>query len=401
MFKKIVSSLVAITMVWLTLTLGRGESNDLIVYANEGCRTVAECREQINNAREELESIDQQDSELEEELGEVSAEIDEIVSQIEDSERNIQELQVEISNLQISIDENLALLEIIAEDILELEEEVALRMRLAQRMTASNTTLELLGGSENLMDFIRNVRLITHLVSADQIVMDDLTDLLTLQEDTLTSLHEQQVTLVSRQANLEAENELRAEAQARLEDRQETITGKRTELAQVRLSQEEALSIAESSRRALQNANVSNIVVRDGGSGFAFPLSSGRVACEWECYPGHNGIDVWTPGNTTAPILAAAAGTVTVSEFNNGGYGNFVIIEHVINGQRFATLYAHMSSRAVSVGDQVAQGQPIGNKGTTGNVIGSGHLHFEIHPGGFSWGGAVNPRNYINFPASW
>ena len=400
MFKKVGNSLIAITIIVLTLTLGRGGYRSLTAYANT-CRTAAECRELERDLRSELEDINDQDAYLEAELNEVNADIDGIIAEIERSEAQIVELEGQISSLQTSIDENVALLEIIEEDILDLEEEVANRMRAAQRMSASNTALEFLGESESLIDFVRRVRVITHLMSSDEEVMNELNDLLVLQENTLLTLHEEQIQLRTAQETLEAENEVLAIAHADLEEQQVAITGERTELAQLRISQEEAIAIAESSRRALENSNVQSVTITDGGSGFILPLSSGRVACEWMCYPGHNGIDVFTPGNTNAPILAAASGTVTVSEFNNGGYGNFIIIEHVINGQRFATLYAHMSSRAVGVGAQVTAGQVIGNKGTTGRVWGSGHLHFEIHPGGFSWGGAVNPRNHISFPAAW
>ena len=95
---------------------------------------------------------------------------------------------------------------------------------------------------------------------------------------------------------------------------------------------------------------------------------------------GYNGVDLGAPIGT--PILAAASGNVILSRVGgyNGGYGNYVVIKHP-NGTQ--TLYAHMSSNAVSVGDYVAQGQTVGRVGSTGRSTGA-HLHFEVR-------GAKNP----------
>ncbi|OHA88191.1 MAG: hypothetical protein A2741_01060 [Candidatus Zambryskibacteria bacterium RIFCSPHIGHO2_01_FULL_43_27] len=95
---------------------------------------------------------------------------------------------------------------------------------------------------------------------------------------------------------------------------------------------------------------------------------------------GYNGIDIAAPAGT--PIYASAAGTVIVSRSSgwNGGYGNYVVIQHT-NGTQ--TLYAHMLGVNVSQGDVVTQGQVIGSVGRTGKATGM-HLHFEIR-------GAKNP----------
>jgi len=101
----------------------------------------------------------------------------------------------------------------------------------------------------------------------------------------------------------------------------------------------------------------------------------------------HLGIDLACPNGTT--VRAANAGTVLVSTYH-WSYGNYVLIDH---GGGIATLYSHMSSNAVSVGETVTAGQTVGWVGLTGNTFGY-HLHFEVRENGAT----VNPRNYLAFP---
>jgi hypothetical protein len=73
------------------------------------------------------------------------------------------------------------------------------------------------------------------------------------------------------------------------------------------------------------------------------------------------------------PIYASDSGVVTMTEWY-GSYGNCIIIQHEGN---YSTLYGHLSSYNVSVGQQVSQGDVIGYMGNTGYSTGP-HLHFEI-----------------------
>lgn len=110
---------------------------------------------------------------------------------------------------------------------------------------------------------------------------------------------------------------------------------------------------------------------------FIRPIVGGRKT---QGIHGHNGVDLASSFGT--PIMAAASGTVIVSKTSghNGGYGNFIVINHP-NGTQ--TLYAHLSANLASVGESVIQGQVIAKVGSTGRSTGN-HVHFEIH-------GARNP----------
>jgi murein DD-endopeptidase MepM/ murein hydrolase activator NlpD len=100
----------------------------------------------------------------------------------------------------------------------------------------------------------------------------------------------------------------------------------------------------------------------------------------------HKGLDL--NGEYGDPIHSAADGIVIRAEYDGGGYGNVVDIDH---GNGYVTRYGHCSKLLVKTGDLVHAGQEIAKVGSTGHSTGA-HLHFEV------WinGQPVNPRPYLN-----
>ncbi|QMU99062.1 peptidoglycan DD-metalloendopeptidase family protein [Borrelia sp. A-FGy1] len=99
----------------------------------------------------------------------------------------------------------------------------------------------------------------------------------------------------------------------------------------------------------------------------------------------HNGIDIANAANT--PIVSAKEGIVVKIGFNAGGYGKYIVISH---NHGFQTLYAHLGSFTVKVGQRVSRSQVIGHMGSTGYSTGN-HLHFTI----FKDGKTENPMKYL------
>ncbi|HSE56555.1 MAG TPA: peptidoglycan DD-metalloendopeptidase family protein [Candidatus Paceibacterota bacterium] len=117
---------------------------------------------------------------------------------------------------------------------------------------------------------------------------------------------------------------------------------------------------------------VSVTVLKDPTGYFMVPLKTGTRTQKLH---GLNGVDLAAPTGT--PIYAAAAGTVILVKGGNawnGGYGNYVVIEH---GNGTQTLYAHNSKNLVSTGQTVAKGEQIALLGSTGKSTGP-HVHFEV-----------------------
>ncbi len=104
----------------------------------------------------------------------------------------------------------------------------------------------------------------------------------------------------------------------------------------------------------------------------------------------HQGLDI--NANEGDSVVSAAGGTV-ISAGNLGGYGNCVIVDH---GNGVQTVYAHLSSVDVSVGQTVSQGEQLGGAGSTGVSTGN-HLHYEVRTNGTT----TDPTQYYSDYSVW
>lgn len=109
----------------------------------------------------------------------------------------------------------------------------------------------------------------------------------------------------------------------------------------------------------------------------------------------HRGIDLVNAPGT--PIVASAPGVV-IKAAPATGYGNVVFVSHVMNGEIWTTVYAHLDAITVGAGQQVTAGQTVGTLGNTGWSTGP-HLHFELHRGKWAPGqpNAIDPAPYIGY----
>ena len=114
----------------------------------------------------------------------------------------------------------------------------------------------------------------------------------------------------------------------------------------------------------------------DGNGSFIWPVCGGYVSDPFLSDRNHKGMDIAADSGTD--IYAADGGTVIDAGWNDGGYGNYVVIDH---GNGYVTLYGHASEVYVSAGQTVLAGELIAAVGTTGDSTGN-HCHFEIRYNG-------------------
>jgi murein DD-endopeptidase MepM/ murein hydrolase activator NlpD len=101
----------------------------------------------------------------------------------------------------------------------------------------------------------------------------------------------------------------------------------------------------------------------------------------------HSGIDLDLDVGDT--VRAAWSGKVRYAKYNDGGFGNLVIVRH-FNG--LETFYAHLSKLLVVPDQEVKAGDVLGLGGNTGRSFGP-HLHFEVR----FFDASINPEEVIDF----
>lgn len=336
----------------------------------------------INETKNNLSSISDDKEEAETEL-------QKLTNQVNDVQREITSLEFQIEELNSSIEEKQAEIE---------EEEAEIKRKdnlLKERMVAlyevgETSYLDVLFNSENLLDFLSNYSLIQQILETDTALIDELeqkkqeleNDKFNLEKDKL-AVQEKETEQKVKRAQLKGLQEqkqsevdkLSAEEKAK-QDELDAYNAKLNEIDE---------AIAEALREAMEEEN-NNVSTGGNGSSFdgtfIWPLDysprrvTSRMKFRWGRW--HKGIDIGTNAEIGKRVVAAASGTVIYSAYQSGsssaaGYGNYLIIYH---GNGFCTLYAHMDSKAVSLGQKVSQGQTIGYSGNTGGV--APHLHFEI-----------------------
>ena len=299
------------------------------------------------------------------------------------------------------------------EEALALENQQLERYRTRVRAMEENGNygfLALVLNSGSLGELLTAMDDIGEIMESDRRLEDEYIAAREHTEEVKAEYEEYKAELEAKQATLRAEQ---VELQRQIDEATELITklaedieGNAEELAKLQAAQDEAQKEidqkvaelerqrAEEEERRRQEAAANNPSNGGGGGSssggsvtgtgsFTWPCPSctyitSRVGYRWHPVSGqwkyHSGLDIGAAYG--ASIVAADGGTVTIAGVN-GGYGNCVMIDH---GNGYYTLYGHMSSIAVSLGQTVSKGSTIGYVGSTGVSTGP-HLHFEIRQG--------------------
>lgn len=223
------------------------------------------------------------------------------------------------------------------------------------------------------------------------------------EEEARRKAADQEARQRAAQREAERQRAAQAEAQRRNDQRAADEAARRAAAAQ---ADADAASRAAADARAREAAaeearrreaeRAAQEAAQGGFSGYLARPMTGSVTSEFGMrlhpvlgiYVLHSGIDFGAPCGT--PVVAAAAGTVHSTPYDDSR-GNYVVVDHGVHrGVNLTTAYLHLQSFAVSPGQSVSRGQVIGYEGTTGSSTGC-HLHFETRENG----NPVNPRNWL------
>lgn len=336
-----------------------------------------ELKNQINQANQKKNSALEQYNIIDAEVVSMQGQVDKINADVAESEAKIAKKDEELKIAQAECDKQY--------------NSYCDRARiLLQKGSASY--LEILANAQSFSDFLTRVSLVKEIAEYDNNRLNELKAYAKQVEDIKKELEEENDRLMILKNDADAQM---AQLKAKQAESQRLIDSIKSDIA----SYEKALAAQEAAEAAAREeirrlTQSSSQTTKYTGGAFKWPSVSSYITSPYgtRVHPvtgkvkTHSGIDIGASMGTS--IFAAADGTVLVSGWNSGGYGNYVVIDH---GGGLTTLYAHCSSLLVSSGQKVTKGQVIARVGSTGISTGP-HLHFEVLQNGRH----TNPMAYFN-----
>lgn len=385
-------------------------------------------REKRKSKREEVESLILEIEVLEDENRELDLEIENNNKEIKKIEKEIKKIEKEIEVLEESI---------------EKRKEITNQRLLKAQEKGDTSYLDVLLGADSFKDFISRAYLMSIIIEADNDLVTGLLSDMELVEKKMESVERKKKGLeAKREENKEnkkkvkkkikvinkkkkeldkqilaldmsvkdvknRQDKLIEEINEQIKEKERVIKEQRIKeeklIEEQRIKQEKELLKLQTESQMKEQTNISNgsSMVKSARVNSVAPKKSKESSLggelEWPTDGGyissgmgtrihpitkvarlHKGIDIARTDRSTIPPIYAAESGVVVSAGTASGYGNLIKIRHD-NG--IETLYAHLTTINVSVGQSVKRGETIGIMGTTGMSTGI-HLHFEVYENG-------------------
>jgi murein DD-endopeptidase MepM/ murein hydrolase activator NlpD len=363
----------------------------------------------LDKLKEQQAELQQKQNEIENKLQAINNEANAVLAkkqlideQIGTTREEIENISGQIVFVESLIEEKEQEYEKARQEEAEQYEKFKIRVR-AMEENGSISYFSILFGARDYMDFLSRLDFIGEILKYDETIVGNLEK---AQEATLKSkqelenskneLSEYKAAQETMQAELEAQIIKADELMLELQNNREAFERvyEENEILEEELSAKIDETVKELERIAAERAaaHASGSVVSTGT--YIWPSNNSRYITSlfgMRKHPilgynkPHNGVDIGASYGTD--ILAADSGVVVTSEYDSS-YGNYIMISH---GNGRYTLYAHMSQRYASAGDEVSQGETIGLVGSTGFSTGA-HIHFEI----YEEGKRVDPLKYFD-----
>ena len=377
----------------------------LLLTALDFTGALAVTQADINALQSDADELDAKRKELESQLDSLSDDKAQALKRKELLDQQISNTSAQIANVEAQISEYEELITQTEAELADAEEREEAQYELfcsrVRSMEEQGTVSywSVLFKADSFTDLLSRLDFVNEIMDYDQRVIQDLQDLqqeITEKKESLEDSRSEseaaKAKLVSEKSTLDKQ---RADAVALVNEINANEAEYQSTLDAID-AEEEAIQarIVELSRQlAAQQAASGQTTSNAALGGYIWPVSSRRITSPFGnrntgiagASTNHKGVDI---GGVyySSEVHAAKSGTVIVSQYSSS-YGNYVVISH---GSGNTTLYAHMSSRSVSVGQWVDQGDVLGITGSTG--ISSGpHLHFEITENGVR----VDPLQYL------
>ncbi len=344
---------------------------------------LAKAEEQLTYVQDELSEAIVQLQQMDDKINEYQASLDEVSSKYEELQQKVAESEAQLAEAEEKYESKLNLLK---------------KRLVAIYKNGETKYLDVLMNSKSIIDFVSKYYAVQKIAEMDS--------------QTIEELKEQKLNLEKINNELEEDKAQMKLTKIEAEKQTVVLTNTRTvyENQKNSLSESEKQLNAQIETYKKQQEELENLIrytisgstyeLKYSGGVMIWPtLESSYITSPYgsRLHPiqgivkNHDGIDIG--GKMGDPVYAAADGIVIYSQFNTGGYGNMIMIDHGLNsnGVKIVTLYAHGNKLLKNVGDTVKQGDIIMEMGSTGNSTGP-HVHFEVRENGTH----VDPKNYLS-----
>ena len=373
-----------------------------VITNTVNAESLKQIKDELAKNKAEQSSIIARQKEVQNKINSVKGDISGLEDDIEKCENEIEELTKKIDELNAKIAEK--------------QKEIDNLFSFLQISNGDNVYLEYIFEAKSFTDFIYRSAVVEELTKYNDEVIDDmynmieehkklqaeLKDKIKKNEDSIAALEKK---LKEYDINLNDLAKAHTDVKKDIEAEEQTIELYELIYSQVGCSEDEDLV-----KCLTQGAENAGAVT---ASGFLRPLERGSISsnygyriCPVHGRELHNGIDIAVSMNTD--VYAAAVGTVTGITRKSSCGGNIITINHTINGSQYRTVYMHLASINVSMGQVVTPLTVIGKSGGGGYTLRKNggwdtcstgaHLHFTIKKG---WSGSstVDPRSFVDFPS--
>lgn len=352
--------------------------------------SVSDLQDKQNQTQQNIKDSEEKLNQVKEEKNETLSEIEELSSQITESQEQLDKLNNQVKELEKQI-------KVVEQELKEAQEkqeaqQKALEQRIvAQYKTGTLSYWEILLNPESPLKFLSNLHMFNKIAQYDNDLINSIEEEKEKIEKNKEDLDNKRSELKIAKADAEKENVKLRNAKAQKNSKLAKLSDDEKKI-QEQIDAEEA-ELANIKKQIQQAQEANNTPPKYTGGKLAWPTPGYytitskygmRLHPVYHVWKLHAGIDLGAPKG--ANFVAAEDGIVITSRLSSS-YGNMIVIDH---GGGLTTLYAHGTTRLVSVGDKVKRGQAVLTVGSTGISTGN-HAHFEVRVNG----SAVDPLPYL------
>ena len=360
------------------------------MISNVNAKTLKQLREELAKDEARQAELIAEQKAKQKKIDAANKEIGSLAGQINSKENKVEAAKTEIEELEGQIEEK--------------KKEIDNLLSFLQISSKENVYLEYVFQAKDFTDFIYRSAVVEQLTEYNNELIDDMYKMIEENKSLQVKLKQEINSAEKSIASLESVLKKYGLDMSDIEKGQKDIKAE-IKARKVEIDEYEKVYKAN---KCNENVEITECVDVPPAGEFVRPLKSGRITSNYGMYDPwnngswrmHNGMDIG--GNAVGTnVYASAAGKVNRIVVKSSCGGNIVYIQHTINGKKLRSLYMHLHTVKVKVGDIVTANTIVGTVGGNESYekcSTGAHLHFGIMKG---WEGTTyyNPRNYVKFPS--